>query len=154
MEKQQIISEEGYKKLKEELDNLTNIKRKEIAKRIEKAKELGDLSENAEYQEAKDAQAFNESRIREINNIFKNVKVVQNNSTKDEVSMGSTVTVKDEKGNQRKYTIVSFNEVNPQEGKISNESPLGTSFLGKRKGQQVAVQTPKGEAKFKITKIE
>lgn len=154
MEEQQIISEEGYKKLKEELEHLTNIKRKEIANRIERAKELGDLSENAEYQEAKDAQAFNESRIAELNNILKNVKVVQNNNTKEEVAMGSTVTVEDEKGKQKKYTIVSFNEVNPQEGKISNESPLGVAFLGKKKGQQVSVQTPKGEAQYKIKKIE
>jgi transcription elongation factor GreA len=154
MEEQQIISEEGYKKLKDELEYLTNTKRKEIADRIEKAKELGDLSENAEYQEAKDAQAFNETRIAEINNTLKNVHVVKNNQTKDEVAMGSTVTVEDENGNQRQYTIVSFNEVNPGEGKISNESPFGVAFLGKKKGQQATVVTPKGETKYKIKKIQ
>jgi len=154
MEEQQIISEEGYKKLKEELEYLTNEKRKEIADRIEKAKELGDLSENAEYQEAKDAQAFNEARIAEINNTLKNVKVVKNNETKNEVSMGSTITIEDEKGNERKYTIVSFNEVDPSEGKISNESPLGVAFLGKKKGQEATVSTPNGEVKYKIKKIE
>lgn len=154
MNGQQIISEEGYKKLKKELEHLTHVKRKEIADRIERAKELGDLSENAEYQEAKDAQAFNESRIAELNNILKNVNVVQNNHTKDEVVMGSTVTIEDPKGNQKKYTIVSFNEVDPQEGKISNESPLGVAFLGKKKGQKAVVHTPKGEAEYKIKKIE
>lgn len=154
MKEQQIISEEGYKKLKEELEHLTNVKRKEIADRIEKAKELGDLSENAEYQEAKDAQAFNETRVAELNNILKNVTVVQNNNNKEEVSMGSTVTIENDKGEQKKYTIVSFNEVDPQEGKISNESPLGMAFLGKKKGQQATVQTPKGEIQYKIKKIE
>jgi len=154
MEEQQIISEEGHKKLKEELEYLTNIKRKEIADRIEKAKELGDLSENAEYQEAKDAQAFNETRIAEINNTLKNVKVVKNNKTKKEVVMGSTITIEDEKGNERQYTIVSFNEVSPAEGKISNESPLGVAFLGKKKGEEATVVTPKGEMKYKIKKIE
>jgi transcription elongation factor GreA len=154
MEEQQIISKEGYKKLKEELEHLTNIKRKEIADRIEKAKELGDLSENAEYQEAKDAQAFNETRIAELNNTLKNVQIVQNNQTKNEVAMGSTVTVEDENGKQSRYTIVSFNEVNPTEGKISNESPFGTAFLGKKKGQQATVVTPRGEIKYKIKNIE
>lgn len=154
MEEQQIISEEGYQKLKDELEYLTNGKRKEIADRIERAKELGDLSENAEYQEAKDAQAFNEARIAEINNTLKNVKVVKNNETKNEVVMGSTITIEDEKGNERKYTIVSFNEVDPAEGKISNESPLGVAFLGKKKGQEAIVNTPKGEVKYKIKKIE
>lgn len=154
MEEQQIISEEGYQKLKDELEYLTNEKRKEIADRIERAKELGDLSENAEYQEAKDAQAFNESRIAEINNTLKNVKVVKNNETKNEVVMGSTVTIEDEKGNEKKYTIVSFNEVDPGDGKISNESPLGVAFLGKKKGQETTVNTPKGEVKYKIKKIE
>jgi transcription elongation factor GreA len=154
MDGQQIISEEGYKKLKKELESLTNIKRKEIADRIEKAKELGDLSENAEYQEAKDAQAFNESRIAELNNILKNVNVVQNGHSNGEVTMGSTVTAEDNKGNQKKYTIVSFNEVDPQEGKISNESPLGVAFLGKKKGQKVTVKTPKGEVEYKIKSVK
>lgn len=154
MEEQQIISKEGYQKLKNELEHLTNEKRKEIADRIERAKELGDLSENAEYQEAKDAQAFNEARIAEINNTLKNVKVVENNKTKNEVVMGSTITIEDEKGNERKYTIVSFNEVDPGEGKISNESPLGVAFLGKKRGQETTVNTPKGEVKYKIKKIE
>ncbi|MFW5888457.1 MAG: transcription elongation factor GreA [Patescibacteria group bacterium] len=154
MEKQQIISEEGYKKLKDELEYLTNVKRKEIADRIEKAKELGDLSENAEYQEAKDAQAFNETQIAEINNTLKNVQVVKNGQTKNEVAMGSTVTVENENGKESRYTIVSFNEVDPAEGKISNESPFGAAFLGKKKGERATVVTPKGETKYKIKKIE
>lgn len=150
---EQIISQEGYDKLKKELDYLLTVKRREIADRIEKAKELGDLSENAEYSEAKDAQALNDSRIQEISNILKNITVVDNKKNNNEVGMGSTVTVKT--GNkEKKFTIVSFNEADPVEGRISNESPLGVSFLGKKKGEEVLVSTPKGEVKYKILKIE
>lgn len=150
---EQIISPEGYKKLKEELDYLINTRRKEIADRIEKAKELGDLSENAEYHEAKEAQAFNEGRIAEINNTLKNVQVVNTGNSKSEVSMGSTVTITDGK-KERKFTIVSFNEVDPGEGKISNESPIGLALLNKKKGENVTINTPKGEIEYKIKKIE
>ncbi len=149
----QIISKEGYKKMKAELDHLINVKRKEIAQRIENAKELGDLSENAEYHEAKDAQAFNEGRIAELTAILKNVEIVENGGSKKEVSMGSTITVKNGNG-EKQYTIVSFNEVDPATGKISNESPLGMAFLGKKKGDKVIVNTPKGEIEYKITKIQ
>ncbi len=150
---EQIISQEGYDKFKKELDYLLTTKRREIADRIEKAKELGDLSENAEYSEAKDAQALNDSRILEISNILKNVTVVDNNKSKDEIGMGSTVTAKNGQ-KEKTFTIVSFNEADPLEGKISNESPLGVAFLGKKKGEEVTVRTPKGEHKYKILKIE
>lgn len=149
----QIISQEGYDKLQGELNCLTQVKRKEIAERIERAKELGDLSENAEYSEAKDAQALNEGRILELANTLKNVTVVDSHGSKDEVVMGSTVTVKgDDK--EKKYTIVSFNEADPLAGKISNESPLGVAFVGKKKGDTVTVETPRGVVKYKILKIE
>ncbi len=149
---EQIISPEGYQKLKKELEYLSTTKRKEIAERIEKAKELGDLSENAEYSEAKDAQALNEGRVLELTNTLKNVTVVDNKNGKNEVSMGSTITVK-ANGKERTYKIVSFNEADPINGLISNESPIGLAFLGKKKGEEVTVQTPKGETKFKILKI-
>jgi transcription elongation factor GreA len=149
---EQIISPEGYEKLKNELKNLTTVKRKEIALRIERAKELGDLSENAEYSEAKDAQALNEGRVFELNNTLKNVTVVDTNNGKCEVSMGSTISVK-ANNKERTYKIVSFNESDPINGLISNESPLGLAFLGKKKGDNVSVQTPKGEINFKILKI-
>lgn len=151
---EQIISQEGYDKIKNELKHLTAVKRKEIAERIEKAKELGDLSENAEYSEAKDAQALNEGRVIELSNILKNVTVVENGGSKDEVLMGSKVTVKTSKGDKRVYTIVSFNEADPVEGKISNESPIGLAFLHHKKGDEVEVTTPRGTVKYKITKIE
>lgn len=150
---EQIISQEGYDKLKKELDYLLTTKRREIADRIEKAKELGDLSENAEYSEAKDAQSLNDSRIMELSNTIKNVTVVNNNKSKTEIGMGSKVTAKTGQ-KEKEFTIVSFNEADPLEGKISNESPLGLSFLGKKKGEEVMVRTPKGEVKYKILKIE
>ncbi|MFH1428091.1 MAG: transcription elongation factor GreA, partial [Patescibacteria group bacterium] len=149
----QIISQEGFEKLKEELEFLTKTKRREIAARIEKAKDLGDLSENAEYHDAKDAQAFNEGRIIELEHILKNVTIVSNGSAKNEIGMGSKITV-ETNGKEKVYTIVSFNEADPLEGKISNESPLGTAFLNKKKGETITVNTPRGEVKYKIIHIE
>jgi len=150
---EQIISQEGYDKLKDEMTFLATVRRKEIAERIERAKELGDLSENAEYSEAKDAQALNEGRILELANTLKNVTVVDSGSSNEEVSMGSKVTVKSDNG-EKQYTIVSFNEADPVNGKISNESPLGVAFIHHHKGEQVEVETPKGVMKYKILKIE
>ena len=149
----QIISQEGYDKLNNELNHLINVKRKEIAERIEKAKELGDLSENAEYTEAKEAQAFNEGRISEISAMLKNLTVVQNGHNKGVVGMGSSVKVK-VNGNEKSYTIVSFNEADPLAGKISNESPLGRAFIGRKKGDKVRVETPKGELEYEIVEVK
>ncbi|MFA5024338.1 MAG: transcription elongation factor GreA [Patescibacteria group bacterium] len=150
---EQIISQEGYDKLKDELNLLQTVRRKEVAERIERAKELGDLSENAEYSEAKDAQALNEGRILELTNVLKNVTVVQHDDCSEQVEMGSRVTVKTD-NKEKQYTIVSFNEADPLNGKISNESPLGVAFLHKKKGESVEVETPKGLVKYKIIKIE
>ncbi len=149
----QIISQEGYDKITEELNYLTTVKRREIAERIERAKDLGDLSENAEYSEAKDAQALNEGRVLELTNILKNVTVVESGGSKDEVVMGSKVTVASD-GKEKQYVIVSFNEADPLNGKISNESPLGVAFLHHHKGEQVEVETPRGLVKYKIIKID
>ncbi|MFA5644369.1 MAG: transcription elongation factor GreA [Patescibacteria group bacterium] len=151
---EQIMTHEGYKKLKDELTYLSNVKRKEIAERIERAKELGDLSENAEYSEAKDAQALNEGRIIELSSILKNVTVVDSMGVgKGKIDMGSSVKVLIN-GNEKEYVIVSFNEADPINGKISNESPLGMSFLGKKKGDEVLVDTPRGEVKYKIIDVK
>ncbi len=150
---EQIISQEGYNKLQDELIFLTSVKRKEIAERIERAKDLGDLSENAEYSEAKDAQALNEGRVLELTNTLKNVTVVQHEDSSDQVIMGSKVTVK-VNDKEKEYTIVSFNEADPVNGKISNESPIGVAFIHKKKGDSVEVETPRGLVKYKILKIE
>ncbi|OIP79103.1 MAG: hypothetical protein AUK20_02565 [Parcubacteria group bacterium CG2_30_45_37] len=149
----QIISQEGYDKLKKELDDRLNVKRLEIASRIEAAKELGDLSENAEYAEAKNEQAFNDGRITELTTLLKNVTVVRNNHDKNKISMGSRVLAEVE-GQTKEFTIVSFNEANPVEGKISNESPIGVAFLGKKKGDTIAVNTPRGQVVYKIIDIK
>ncbi|PKM91343.1 transcription elongation factor GreA [Candidatus Falkowbacteria bacterium HGW-Falkowbacteria-1] len=150
----QIITQEGYNKLKEELDFLGTVKRKEIAERIERAKELGDLSENAEYSEAKDAQALNEGRILELMGILKNVEIVEHViKEKGKIDMGSKIKVFSN-GKEREYLIVSFNEADPLNGKISNESPLGMAFLGKKKGDDVVVETPKGEFEYKIIDVK
>ena len=149
----QIISPDGYDKLKKELDDRLNVKRLEIASRIEAAKELGDLSENAEYAEAKNEQAFNDGRVAELTTLLKNVTVVQNNHDKNKVSMGSRVVAETE-GKIKEFTIVSFNEANPVEGKISNESPIGVAFLEKKKGDAIAVNTPRGQVVYKIIDIK
>lgn len=149
---EQIITQDGYNKLKEEHDFLSTVRRKEIAERIERAKELGDLSENAEYSEAKDAQALNEGRIMELSAILKNVTIVNKVSDSEHIVMGSKVTVKID-GKEKEYTIVSFNESDPLNGMISNESPLGLAFIGKRKGESVDVETPRGVMHYKIVKV-
>ncbi len=151
MSSDQIITQAGYDKLKEEHDFLTTIKRREIADRIERAKDLGDLSENAEYSEAKDAQALNEGRILELSAILKNVTVV-NHKSNGEVVLGSVVTAK-VNGKEKQFTIVSFNEADPINGLISNESPLGVAFLGQKKGAIVEVEAPRGRVVYKIIKV-
>lgn len=149
---EQIISPEGFQKLKEELELLQKTRRREIAERIESAKEMGDLSENAEYTEAKEEQAFNEGRIMELHNLLKNVQVVAKEN-EDVIGMGSRI-IAEVGGQKKEFTIVSFNEAEPSAGKISNESPLGIAFLGKSQGDRLIVNTPKGAAEYKIIKVE
>ncbi len=140
--------------VKKELEELKGEKRKDIARRIEDAKNLGDLSENAEYAEAREEQAFNEGKIKELENLIRNAEVIkENNSRKSVVKVGDSVEVKDSKGNKHTFTIVGSNEADPLNDKISNESPLGKSFLGKNKGDKISTNTPLGEARYKIIKI-
>jgi transcription elongation factor GreA len=149
----QIITPEGYQKLKQELEFRTTVKRKEIADRIQSAKDLGDLSENAEYSDAKDEHAFNEGRIIELSQLLKNLTVVSAGTGNGKVGMGSKVlTISN--NIEKVFCIVSFNEADPMAGKISNESPLGMALLGKKVGDDVAVITPKGEMKYHIEKID
>lgn len=147
----QIISQEGYNKLIEELNYFTSIKRHEIAERIERAKELGDLSENAEYADAKDAQAFNEGKIAEITNLLKNLRVVKGDDS-GSVGMGSRVMIK-ANGETKEFVIVSFNEADPVAGKISNESPIGLALLGKKINDKVKIKTPRCDMDYEIIKI-
>lgn len=149
----QLITQQGFDKLKDELNYLKNVKRHEIADRIERAKELGDLSENAEYSEAKDEQAFNEGRVIEIENLLKKITVVENGSGKDGIiDLGSKVLV-EYNGKQKEFVIVSFNEVDPENNKISNESPIGSALMGKKNNDEITVKLPSGEVKYKILKV-
>jgi transcription elongation factor GreA len=148
-----IISQDGYDKLTIELENLTKVKRREIAGRIQRAKDMGDLSENAEYSEAKDAQAFNEGRILELKSMVKVLTVVDTKSNDGTIGMGSSIVVSIG-GKERKFTIVSFNEADPIEGKISNESPIGQALAGKKKGDSATVTTPRGDKEYKIIDVK
>lgn len=156
MAKVQYMSAAGIEKLKEELNELKTVKRRELAKRIEEAKALGDLSENAEYHEAKDALGFVEGRILEIEDTLKNVAVIEDEYQKGEagvVSVGGTVVV-ESKGKEKTFTIVGSNEADPPTGKISNESPIGEALLGKKKGDEVSVETPGGVTVYKVKEVK
>ena len=152
------ISLEGLKKLEEELKNCKTIKRKEIANRLEEAKSLGDLSENAEYSSAKEAQSFNEGRIFELEKIIKeSVLIKPCRKGQKKISIGTVFEVKLMNSNSLKkqvFTIVGFQESDPINGKISNESPLGRAFLGNQIGDTIEVETPKGKNKYKIVSIK
>ncbi len=146
------LTPEGFLKLKQKLEYLKKEKRKEIAARIRAAKELGDLSENAEYQDAKDEQAFNEGKIFELGTIVKSAIVASGNNQHDLVKVGNTVKVRKD-SEEREFMIVGSNEADPLDNKISNESPIGRALLGKRKGEVVEVETPAGKSKYKILRI-
>lgn len=146
------LTEEGLKKLKEELKFLKTDKALKIAKRIKEAKELGDLSENAEYAAAKEAKAETEARISEIEKILKESTTIEEPKKIGVVQVGSTIEVENSTG-VHKFTIVGRNEASPLSGKISNESPLGAAFLGKQANNMVEVKTPKGAVTYKIMRI-
>lgn len=153
MAQQTYLSPEGIEALKKELQELKTKKRQEIAKRLQEAKDLGDLSENAEYFEAKEAQSFNENHIAELEELLKNAVIIETSSEEDIIRVGSTIEVKSNNGAEI-FKIVGSAEAKPQEGKISNESPLGRAFLGRKIGDEVEVKTPGGITKYKIIKIE
>ncbi len=148
----EYLSEEGLEKLKQELHELKTSRRKEIADRLEHAKSLGDLSENAEYQEAKEEQSLIESEIAKFEEMVRDVVLIKKNQSRDLVQVGSTVRVKSDRGEDT-YTIVGSEEASPAEGKISNESPLGKSFLGKKPHEKVEVRTPGGTVEYEIVEI-
>lgn len=152
MMKGAYLTKDGLAKLKHELSDLKNVKRREIAERIQQAKELGDLSENAEYVEAKNEQGFMEGRILELENLLRNAIVIEGHRAGDTVEIGSTVTV-EANGKRMSYSIVGSNEADPTQGRISNESPLGRAFLGAKRGQQLTVQTPAGNTLYTIVDL-
>lgn len=148
------LTAEGIKKLQEELEYLTSVRRPEIARQIAEAKADGDVSENAGYEEAKNAQAFNEGRILTLKNILANAVVIRENGSKETVDVGCKVTIRDlEYGDQETYTIVGSTEVDPGNGRISLKSPIGRALMGHRLGDIVDVQTPGGSVEFEIISI-
>ncbi len=151
MSQKQFVTPEGLVKLNAELHELKTTKRKELANRIQDAKELGDLSENAEYQEAKNEQSFVEGRIAEIEDMLKNVEIITHTNS-GMVQVGSTVDV-EFNGKKQTFTIVGSNEADPPAGRISNASPFGQAFLGHKVGDTASVKTPAGLTEAKILKI-
>lgn len=147
-----FLTEEGLQKATEELRYLKTEKRKLIAEKIESAKELGDLSENAEYTDAKDEQAFTEARIAELEGVLKHAEVVASHTGGGIANIGSQVRLRGENG-EKIYNIVGFNEANPADGKISNESPMGQALLGKRVGDAVKFKAPSGEKIFEVIEV-
>jgi transcription elongation factor GreA len=157
MPKDVILTPEGLEKLKEELAHLSGERRREIAERIKDAREYGDISENAEYDDAKNEQAMLEARIAQLEDKLRAATVVNaDDLSNDVVQIGSVVHVKDEKtGKSQKFSIVGSAEANPAESKLSNESPVGRALMGHKRNDVVSVQVPKGPArKLKITKID
>lgn len=155
-EKQVILTYEGLKKLEDELENLKTVRRKEIAEKIKGALSFGDLAENSEYDEAKNEQAQVEARIAHIENMLKNVKIIdEDDIVTDVVGFGSKVTVLDVELNEEiEYTIVGSAEADPMKHKISDESPVGNALLGAKVGDTVTANVPNGSAlEFKVLKI-
>ncbi len=155
MAKQVKLTEEGYKKLQDELDYLRNEARTEIAEKIKEARSFGDLSENSEYDEAKNEQARIESRITELEVMLKDAVILEEATDKTaKVGLGSKVTVLDVELNEEDvFTLVGSAEADPMNGAISDESPVGKALLGAKKGQIVVAETPMGELKYKVLAI-
>ena len=155
MPKDVILTPDGLSNLKAELEHLSTTRRREVAARIKEAREFGDISENAEYDDAKNEQAMLEARIAVLEEKLRSATVIDaSDLSTDVVRVGSIVHVKDESGKSTKYTIVGSAEASPAELKLSNESPIGKALLGHKRGEQVVISTPRGERKLKITKID
>ena len=155
-DKKMILTKDGLKKLEEELENLKTVRRKEVAERLKEAIALGDISENSEYDDAKNEQAFIEGRIQELEMKLRNVEVIsESKKSKTTVSMGCKVVIRDlEFDEEEEYTLVGSTEADPSAGLISNESPVGAAILGQKVGATVDVHAPAGILKYKIVKIK
>jgi len=151
-----VLTMKGLKKIEDELEQLKTVRRKEVAERIKQAIAFGDISENSEYDEAKNEQAQVEERIMKLENTLKKAKVVdEDDISLDMVSIGTKVQVKDLEFDEIvEYTIVGSSEADPYELKISNESPVGRSLLGKKVGDKVEIQIPDGVTKYEVLKID
>ena len=157
MARETVLTPEGLKELKAKIDHLSGNRRREVAERIKEAREFGDISENAEYDDAKNEQAMLEKQISDLEEKLRNARVIDAKSVDtDVVNVGATVHVKDQKTDKSaKYRIVGSAEADPAESKLSNESPVGKALLGHKRGETITVPVPRGPArKLKITKIE
>lgn len=155
-EKSFFMTEEGLQKLKDELEYLKTERRKEVVERIKIARGFGDLSENSEYDAAKDEQAWVESRVATVENMIRNAEIIESDTeNNDTVQMGKSVTFTEmPEGDEETYKIVGSAEADPFEGKISNDSPMAKSLLGRKVGEKVNVQTPGGDIQVKIITVE
>ncbi|GAK05910.1 transcription elongation factor GreA [Geomicrobium sp. JCM 19037] len=154
-DKKYYMTEEGLQKLEEELEYLKTTRRQEVVERIKTARDFGDLSENSEYDTAKDDQAFVEGRISQIENMIRNSVIIEDDGNNDEVSLGKSVTFKElPDGEDEVYTIVGSAESDPLEGKISNDSPMAQSLLGRKVGDRASVSTPGGDMEVEIIRIQ
>ena len=157
MQRDVLLTPEGLDKLKDEIEHLSTVKRREVAERIKEAREFGDISENSEYDDAKNEQAMLEARIASLEEKLRSASVIDASELDSNVvRVGSLVSVKDEgSGKSLKYTIVGSTEANPSENRLSNESPVGKGLLGRKKGDTVKVTLPNGKTReLKITKID
>ena len=154
--KEVILTPEGYKKLKEEIEHLSNDKRREVAERIRVARQFGDIAENSEYDDAKNEQAMLEHRIAQLEERLSAARVIDKGEIKkDVVSIGSHVKLRDVDAKKTfEYHIVGSAEANPDENKLSNESPVGRAIMGRKKGETVEVAAPRGSFKYKILEIK
>ena len=148
------LTAEGLTKLEEELEYLRTVKRQEVAQRLHEAMEDGELIENAEYEAAKNEQAFVEGRILELERILAQARIIERDGKSDKVRVGSTVVVQEDGETPETYTIVGAAEANPKEGLISNESPVGRALLDHKVGDEVVVEAPAGKLRLKIVKIK
>ncbi len=154
MQKQFKLTRESYDKLVEELEYLKTVREKEVADQIKEARSFGDLSENSEYDEAKNEQGKLYSRIAELENIISGAVIIEaNDIKKGTVNYGAKVVVEDEDGDIEEYNIVGSQEADPSEGRISDESPLGKALMGKKAGEEAIVEAPVGKLKYKIIEI-
>ncbi|SES18402.1 transcription elongation factor GreA [Salisediminibacterium halotolerans] len=154
-EEKHYMTEEGKQKVQEELDYLKTERRKEVVERIKIARSFGDLSENSEYDSAKEEQAFVEGRIQQLETMLRNSEIIEEDEDNSVVSLGKTVSFKEvPDGDEEAYTIVGRAEADPLEGKISNDSPMAQSLLGKAVGEEITVTTPGGDMKVEITAVQ
>jgi transcription elongation factor GreA len=154
-DKELVLTKEGLQKLEEELDDLKTVHRREVNERIRQAKEFGDISENAEYEDAKQEQAFVEGRILKVEAMIRNARIIDASEyDQSEVHLGASVRVKDAKtGLTHEFTIVGSTEADPVNQRLSNESPLGSALMGRKKGDSVDFNTPRGMSTYKIEAI-